>query len=77
MAKKSPPWCLAGTIEAALEVADTLALLNASDTEANAIATMRHIGAIVELAMLATRQLADDLCDEAHKLGPDEEGPQQ
>ena len=76
MAKEYPLWCRAGTIEAALEVANTLAILEPSDTEANDIATLRHIGAIVELAMLATRQLANDLCDLDDKLEADKEGNQ-
>ena len=77
MTKQAPFWCRAGAIESALEVAHWLAVLEPSDTQANDIATLRHIGAIVELAMLATRQLADELCDVAHKLEPDEEGPKQ
>lgn len=76
MPKKYPLWCRAGAIETALEVANTLSILEPSDTEANDIATLRHIGAIVELAMLATRQLAEDLCDMEDKLGSLEEGPQ-
>ena len=76
MPKKYPLWCRAGAIETALEVANTLSILEPSDTEANDIATLRHIGAIVELAMLATRQLAEDLCDMEEKLGSLEEGPQ-
>ena len=76
MPKKYPLWCRAGAIETALEVANTLSILEPSDTEANDIATLRHIGAIVELAMLATRQLAEDLCDMEDKVGSLEEGPQ-
>ena len=76
MAKKYPLWCRAGAIEAALEVANTLCILEPSETEASHICTIRHIGAIVELAMVATNGLADELCDVADKLESDEEGNQ-
>ena len=61
-------WCRAGAIEAAPEVANHLCILELSDTEANDITTLRQFGAIVELAMLATKQLANDLCDVEEKL---------
>lgn len=77
MAKQYPLWCRAGAIESALEVANRLCILEPSHTDADDIATLRHIGAIVELAMLATKQLAEDLCDVADKLESDEEGNQQ
>ena len=73
MAKEYPLWCRAGSIQAALEVAFTLCNLEPNHTEADEITTLRHIGAIIEMAMVATGQLADDLCDLQVKLDSNEE----
>jgi len=56
-------------------VAHWLFVLETVDSESNHIATQRHIGALVELAMLATRELASDLCklEEKHQAGAPEE----
>lgn len=51
----------AEAIEAALEVAGELATLQASETVASHFATTRHIGAIIDLARIATRCLAVEL----------------
>ena len=61
MPKEYPLWCRADSIECALEVAHELCILAPSETPANHICTIRHIGAIVELAMVAVRDLAKEL----------------
>ena len=61
MSERYPLWCRADAIEAALEVANELCILNPSETPASHITTIRHIGGIVELAMVAARDLAKEL----------------
>ena len=61
MTKQCPLWCRADAISSALEVANELCILNPSETPASHIATIRHVGAIVEVAMVAARELAKEL----------------
>ena len=62
-----PLYVLAGNIEAALEVADELCTLEPNETEANHIADIRHIAAVIHCARLATALLTTELCKVADK----------
>lgn len=70
---KYPLYCAADAIERALEVANELAILQASETAASHICTLCHIGAIIEVAMIATRELTKELCVLEDKLEAGEE----
>ncbi len=74
---KQPPWSRAAAIETVLEVAHTLIALDLDEDQGvvGQLCTMRHVGALVELAMVATKDLADELCDVADKLDAQEESP--
>ena len=56
-----PLSCLAAGIESALEVADELTIAQPNDTDMNHIATIAHIGGIIQCARIATAYLAREL----------------
>lgn len=60
-------WVLAGNIEIALEVAMELCALEPSDTEANHIADLPHITALIHCAKIASGLLTEELCKVADK----------
>ena len=56
-----PLSCLAAGIESALEVADELTIAQPNDTDMNHIATIAHIGGIIQCARIATGYLAREM----------------
>ena len=61
MAEHDPFWVRACSVCDVLDVAYQLAILNASDTPANSIATVRHLAALVDVARDSLTRLATDL----------------
>ena len=56
-----PLSCLAAGIESALEVADELVIHQPNDTDINHIATLAHIGGVIQCARIATGYLAREM----------------
>lgn len=61
MADRDPLWCRAAAVSDTLEVARQLAILSASDTVANDIASMGHIAALIQCARDSLNTLAVEL----------------